>query len=198
MKSVLISTMPFIFVLFLVGVMVQSVESLSAAIPLATSNERANFLKEKITDGCIFFKMTFHPCSLGCSRFLSADDGYKRCLHCLGLQHAEDTFVDDLCACCGRMSMTSLRSRLSFLKGLTPSAAARSDLSGSSRGRWDIWRSGRSEGHSKSLSVWVCPHGPLTPHAVNDPSGSRVILLVRPKGCPVFQSVRHLRIGCQS
>ncbi len=38
----LISTKPFIFVLFLVGVTVQSAESLSAAIPLGTSTKRAN------------------------------------------------------------------------------------------------------------------------------------------------------------
>ncbi len=43
-------------------------------------------------------------------------------------------FVDDSCVCCGRMSMISLRSRLSFMKGLAPSAATRADLSGSSRG----------------------------------------------------------------
>ncbi len=42
-------------------------------------------------------------------------------------------FVDDSCACSGRMSMTSLRSRLSFLKGLAPSAATRAGFSGSSR-----------------------------------------------------------------
>ncbi len=42
-------------------------------------------------------------------------------------------FVDDSCACCGRMSMTSLRSCLSFLKGLAPCAATRSGLSGLSR-----------------------------------------------------------------
>ncbi len=40
----------------------------------------------------------------------------------------------DSCVCCGRMSMISLRSRLSFMKGLAPSAATRADLSGSSRG----------------------------------------------------------------
>ncbi len=45
----------------------------------------------------------------------------------------EVAFVDDSCACCGRMSMTSLRSRLSFLKGLAPSAATRAGFSGSSR-----------------------------------------------------------------
>ncbi len=78
--------------------------------------------------------MPFHPCLSGCGRFLSADDGHDHCLQCLGFQHAEDAFVDDSCVCCGRMSMISLRSRLSFMKGLAPSAATRADLSGSSRG----------------------------------------------------------------
>ncbi len=42
MRSALISTKPFIFDLFLVGVTVQSAESLSPAIPLGTSTKRAN------------------------------------------------------------------------------------------------------------------------------------------------------------
>ncbi len=78
--------------------------------------------------------MPFCPCPSGCGCFLSADDGHDRCLQCLGFQHAEDAFVDDSCACCGRMSMISLRSRLYFMKGLAPSAATRAGLSGSSRG----------------------------------------------------------------
>ncbi len=78
--------------------------------------------------------MPFRPCPSGCGRFLSADDGHDHCLQCLGFQHAEDAFVDDSCVCCGRMSMISLRSRLSFMKRLAPSAATRADLSGSSRG----------------------------------------------------------------
>ncbi len=78
--------------------------------------------------------MPFHPCPSGCGHFLSADDRHDHCLQCLGFQHAEDAFVDDSCACCGRMSMISLRSRLSFMKGLAPSAATRAGLSGSSRG----------------------------------------------------------------
>ncbi len=41
MRRVLISTKPFIFVLFPVGVKVRSAESLSSAIPLGTSTERA-------------------------------------------------------------------------------------------------------------------------------------------------------------
>ncbi len=91
-------------------------------------------LKEQITDDRVFFKMPFHPCPSGCGRFLSADDGHDRCLQCLGRRHAEAAFVDDSCVCCGRMSMISLRSRLSFMKGLAPSASTRADLSGSSRG----------------------------------------------------------------
>ncbi len=42
MRRVLISTKPFIFVLFRVGVTVRSAESLSSAIPLGTSTKRAN------------------------------------------------------------------------------------------------------------------------------------------------------------
>ncbi len=90
-------------------------------------------LKEQITDDRIFFKMPFLPCPSSCGRFLSADDGHDRCLQCLGFQHADDAFMDDSCTCCGRMSMTSLQSRLSFLKGLAPSAATRAGFSGSSR-----------------------------------------------------------------
>ncbi len=78
--------------------------------------------------------MPFRPCPSGCGRFLSTDDGHDRCLQCLGRRHAEAAFVDDSCICCGRMSMISLRSRLSFMKGLAPSAATPADLSGSSRG----------------------------------------------------------------
>ncbi len=78
--------------------------------------------------------MPFRPCPSGCGRFLSADDRHDCCLQCLGRRHAEAAFVDDSCICCGRMSMISLRSRLSFMKGLAPSAATRADLSGSNRG----------------------------------------------------------------
>ncbi len=85
-------------------------------------------------DDRVFFKMPFRPCPSGCGRFLSADDGHNCCLQCLGFHHAEDVFVHDSCACCGRMSMISLQSSLSFMKGLAPSAATRAGLSGSSRG----------------------------------------------------------------
>ncbi len=69
---------------------------------------KEQILKEQITDGRVFFKKPFRHCPSGCGRFLSADNRHDRCLQCLGFQHAEDAFMDDLCACCGRMSMTSL------------------------------------------------------------------------------------------
>ncbi len=150
MRRVLISTKPFIFVLFLVGVTVRSAESLSSAIPLGTSTKRANSKRANH-----LFKMPFRPWPSGCGRFLSVDDGHDRCLQCLGFQHAEDAFVDDSCACCGRMSTISLRSRLSFMKGLAPSAATRAGLS-ASRGL-PGWLSGRSEGYCKSLSAGHAP-----------------------------------------
>ncbi len=89
MRSVLLHK-PFIFYLFLVGVKVQSAESLSAAIPVGNITKRANSKRANR----VLFKMPFHPCPSGCSRFLFAYDGHDRCLQCLGLQHAEDVFVD--------------------------------------------------------------------------------------------------------
>ncbi len=126
-------------------------------------------LKEQITDDHVFFKMPFRPCPSGCGHCLSADDGHDRCLQCLGFQHAEDAFVDDSCACCGRMSMTSLRSRHSFLKGLAPSAATRAGLSGSSRGS---------------------PAGERPVRFPDDFAGSS-------HGAPAFHSVRHPWIECR-
>ncbi len=54
MRRVLISTKPFIFVLFLVGVMVRSAESISSAIPLGTSTKRANSKRANHGRSCLF------------------------------------------------------------------------------------------------------------------------------------------------
>ncbi len=132
MRSALISTKPFIFDLFLVGVTVQSAESLSPAIPLGTSTKRANSKRANHGRSRLFQDAASSVSSW--LRSFSVCGWRTRCLQCLGIQHTEAAFVDDSCACCGRMNMTSLRSRLSFLKGLAPSAATRSGLSGSSRG----------------------------------------------------------------
>ncbi len=77
-----------------------------------------------------------------------------------------------------------LRSRLSFLKGLAPSATTRPGLSGSSSG--------------PPAGALGDPHGPLTPHAAIVPSGSRVILLVLPTGWPAYHSVRRPKTVCRS
>ncbi len=123
---------PFIFYLFLVGVTVQSSESFSAVIPLGTSTKRANSKRANHGRSRLFQDAV--PSVSFWLRSFPVRGWHDHCLQCLGIQHAEDAFVDDSCACCGCMSMTSLRSRLSFLKGLAPSAATRVGLSRSSRG----------------------------------------------------------------
>ncbi len=157
---------------------------------------KEQILKEQITDGSHLFKVQFCPCPLGCSVFLSADNEHDRCLQCLGIQHAEDTFVYDSSAGCGHMSMISLRSRPSFLKRFAPAAATRPGLSGSSRGP--------PAGALGDLRVTVraslpgMPHGPFTPHATNVLSGSQVISLIRSTGQPAFHSVCRPKTGCWS
>ncbi len=94
MRRVLISTKPFIFVLFLVGVTVRSAESLSSAIPLGTSTKRANSKRANHGRSRLFQDVSFWLRSF-------PDDGHDRWLQCLGFQDAEDAFVDDSCACCG-------------------------------------------------------------------------------------------------
>ncbi len=61
-------TKPFIICLeaVLVGVMVRTAVSLSAAIPLGTSTKRADFLKEQKSRSVrVFLKTPFRPCLLG-------------------------------------------------------------------------------------------------------------------------------------
>ncbi len=52
----------------------------------------------------VFLKMSYHPCVSGCGRFLAPQDGHDRCLMCLGIQHAEEAFVDGSCSFCGDMA----------------------------------------------------------------------------------------------
>ncbi len=129
--------------------MVRSVESLSSVIPLGTSTKRAN--SKRANHGrSHLFKMPFRPCPSDCGRFLSADDGHDRCLQCLGFQHAEDAFVDDSCACCGPYEhdfvaiSPFLYERIGTLCRHPCRSLCKQRIAG--------WRSGRSEGDSKSLS----------------------------------------------
>ncbi len=60
--------------------------------------------------------MSYHPCVSGCGRFLAPQDGHNRCLTCLGIQHAEEAFVDGSCSSWGDMTISELRNRLHYVK----------------------------------------------------------------------------------
>ncbi len=60
--------------------------------------------------------MSYHPCVSGCGRFLVPQDGHNRCLTCLGIQHAEEAFVDGSCSSWGDMTISELRNRLHYVK----------------------------------------------------------------------------------
>ncbi len=82
---------------------------------------RASALKEHIslkeyTGDRVFLKMSYHPCVSGCGRSLVPQDGHDHCLTCLGIQHAEEAFVDGSCSSCGDMTISELRNRLRCVK----------------------------------------------------------------------------------
>ncbi len=60
--------------------------------------------------------MSYHPCVSGCGRSLVPQDGHDHCLTCLGIQHAEEAFVDGSCSSCGDMTISELRNRLRCVK----------------------------------------------------------------------------------
>ncbi len=132
------------------------------------------------------------PCPLGCARYLSSVNGHNRCLQCLGIQHAEAAFVVDSCLYCGHMSVASLWSRLSLLKGngVEPSLSARPGFPVTSRGL-----AARALGDLR-ITVRASLSGPSPRTSV--PCGSRVISLAWLVTVPAFHSVCHRRIGRRS
>ncbi len=60
--------------------------------------------------------MSYHPCVSGCGRSLAPQDGHDHCLTCLGIQHAEEAFVDGSCSSCEDMTISELRNRLRCVK----------------------------------------------------------------------------------
>ncbi len=73
--------------------------------------------------------MSYHPCVSGCGRFLAPQDGHDRCLTCLGIQHAEEAFVDGSCSSCGDMTISELHKRLRYVKhGGVPLPLPRSSI----------------------------------------------------------------------
>ncbi len=48
--------------------------------------------------------------------FSGASGRHDHCLTCLGIQHAEEAFVDCSCSSCGDMTISELRNRLRYVK----------------------------------------------------------------------------------
>ncbi len=195
MRRVLISTKPFIFVLFLVGITVRSAESLSSAIPLGTStkrtnSKRANHRRSRLFQDAVssvsFWLRSFPVCGWW-TRSLSSVSGHPTCWRCFRgwLMRLLWVYERDYAAITPFLS-----ERIGTLCRHPCWSLCEQRIAG--------WHSGRSEGYSKTVLTVrqplrrARPHGPLTPHAANIPSGSRGISLVRPTGHPAFHSVRHL------
>ncbi len=118
MRRVLISTKPFIFVLFLVGVTVRSAESLSSAIPLGTSTKRANSKRANhallvAVVSCLRMTDTIVVFSVWASNMLKIRSW---------MTHAPVV---------GIWAWYRCDLVLSFMRGLAPSAATRAGLSAS-------------------------------------------------------------------
>ncbi len=106
--------------------------------------------------------MSYHPCVSGCGRFLSPQDGHDRCLTCLGIQHAEEAFVDGSCSSCGDMTISELRNRLRYVKhGGVPLPLPRSRGAAASGGvRGDL-----------RITVRASPRGVPHPSSAPQPVG---------------------------
>ncbi len=83
--------------------------------PACFSTKRADFSK-RVHGWSRLLKMSYHPCVSGCGRSLAPQDGHDHCLTCLGIQHAEEAFVDGSCSSCGDMTISELRNRLRCVK----------------------------------------------------------------------------------
>ncbi len=155
MRRVLISTKPFIFVLFPVGVTVRSAESLSSAIPLGTSTERANSkranhrrsrLFQDAVSSVSFWLRSFSVCGWR-TRSLSSVSGPPTRWSCVRgwLMRLLWAYEHDFAAI-----SPFLYERIGTLcRHPCWSLWLEQRIAG--------WRSGRSEGYSKSLSAGHAP-----------------------------------------
>ncbi len=113
--------------------------------------------------------MSYHPCVSGCGRSLAPQDGHDHCLTCLGIQHAEEAFVDGSCSSCGDMTISELRNRLRCVKhGGVPLPLPRSGVRpGSKRGGT---ASGGVRGDLR-ITVRASPSGGSHPSGTPQPAG---------------------------
>ncbi len=140
---------------------------------------RASALKEQIslkeyTGDRVFLKMSYHPCVSGCGRSLAPQDGHDHCLTCLGIQHAEEAFVDGSCSSYGDMTISELRNRLRCVKhGGVPLPLPRSGV------RPGTKRGGTASGGVRGdlrITVRASPSGGSHPSGTPQPA---VVPLVR-------------------
>ncbi len=144
MRRVLIPTKPFIFVLFPVGVTVRSAESLSSAIPMGTSTERAN---SKRANSFVSFWLWSFPVRGWRTRSLSSVSGLPTRWRCVRgwLMRLLWAYEHDFAAI-----SPFLYERIGTLcRHPCWSLWLEQRIAG--------WRSGRSEGYCKSLSAGHAP-----------------------------------------
>ncbi len=164
---------------------------------------RASALKEQIslkeyTSDRVFLKMSYHPCVSGCGRSLAPQDGHDHCLTCLGIQHAEEAFVDGSCSSCGDMTISELRNRLRCVKhggvplprsGVRPGTKRGGTASGGVRGDLRITVRASPSGGSHPSGT-PQPAGDLQAFSVDDsclqfgPADSSATLRPRPGYVP--------------
>ncbi len=108
--------------------------------------------------------MSYLPCVSGSGRFLAPQDGHDHCLTCLGIQHAEEAFVDGSCSSCGDMTISELHRRLRYVKhGGVPLPLPRSGVRPGNRG---AAASGGVRGDLR-ITVRASPRG--VPHPSSTP-----------------------------
>ncbi len=134
----------------------------------AYSALKSVFLLKSNTGDRVFLKMSYHPCISGCGRSLAPQDGHDRCLTCLGIQHAEEAFVDGSCSSCGDMAISELRNRLRCVKhGGVPLPLPRSGIRSGTRGGT---ASGGVRGDMR-IMVRASPSGVPHPSSTPQPAG---------------------------
>ncbi len=70
----------------------------------------------------VFLTISYHPCISGWVRFLTPQHSNDRCLTCLGIQHAEEAFVDGSVFFLLGLTISELRNRLRYVKTLPRSS----------------------------------------------------------------------------